>query len=269
MTVAVVDFIFTIGLRNRGVEKVKEYYYQIKGKADPQSRDLMSNWVWPPIFSGKVEAENKEGAKEKIFKEYGRRFPGRVLRKDIDKAEFLMKITEIKENDYIQDLFEFKHCSECQKRFRRIDLYNDKNEVYKGGEYCSDSCKEQGDIRRRGEAAELMFNENEYSPPCIYRITNKETGKCYIGQTIQSFTLRWWQHFKWGNSSSKFHEAIRRSQLTDWTFEIIAIAKSKDELDELESLHIRKNDSISNGYNTAKIGSICPYRSQQKLEIEV
>ena len=58
-----------------------EFYFQIKGKRSKKDPDRLggglyggtSNWVFPPLFSGKVEAKDKEEANEKINKLYGKK----------------------------------------------------------------------------------------------------------------------------------------------------------------------------------------------------
>ena len=231
--------------------ETKEFYYQIKGKAGKNDYSF-SNWAFPPIFSGRVTAKDRKEAQKIIEQEYNKKFPLRVLSKDLDSNEFLLKITDMEDNEYLKALFDEIECQECHQKFRRIDLYNDANSGYKGTEYCSDTCKEKSFERRKFEINQSMFNESG-NVPVIYKITNKITCKCYIGQTIQSFTLRWWQHFKWGNSDCKFHNAIKNSKLTDWTFEIIDVASSEDELNEKEAYYIKKFNSIDEGYNTATV----------------
>ena len=220
----------------------------------------MSCWAFPPIFSGKVNAKDKIEAKKIIEQEYGKVFPQRVLQKDIANNEFLLNIQDMTKNSYLHELFEERECQnpECRKNFRRIDLYNDANESYKGTEYCSDDCKEKMYEKNRVEITQDDFNLGS-NVPVIYKITNKMTNMCYIGQTIQSFTLRWWQHIKWGNTDCKFHVAMKESKITDWIFEVIEVVNtSQSELDERESHYIRKYDSVRNGYNTVKVNGGLP-----------
>jgi hypothetical protein len=225
-----------------------EFYYQIKGlEFDEEKRSYSSKWSWPPLFSGKVEAANKKEAREKINAVFEQQFPCRVKSDDFSKP-FLLHVEEIGDNTYLQELFVERICEQCGCKFRRIDLYNDVVERYKGKEFCSQSCKDAA------YAAEKLVNSSDpYGNsvvPCIYKITNRKTGKCYIGQTRRQFTLRWWEHFKWGTTDSKFHSALKKSNITDWTFEVVETC-SIDELDAREAHYICEYDSIHNGYNTA------------------
>lgn len=250
-----------------------DFYYQIKGKANKgqetvftRAGEVEATWVWPPIFSGKVEncVDAKE-AKEKIELEYNKKFSTRVLKKDLDSNEFLLKIEEIKENSRSYDLFKPKSCEYCGKEFLLIDKYNDYNETDKSPIYCGQKCKELSQQAWRDKYYENRNNSFEgIHIPVIYKITNKLTQQCYIGKTNQAFTLRWYQHF-FQSKTCKFHESIKQTKLTDWTFEVIEIIdvdiknndlniKTKKELEtyvlERERFYINKHDSINNGYNS-------------------
>lgn len=113
----------------------------------------------------------------------------------------------------------------------------------------------EGDIN---EKEHIAFHDMRHSP-VIYKITNKNNNKCYIGQTTQPFTLRWYQHM-FQPSDTKFHKEIKgNSTINDWTFEIIEVLKFKREdstaerkkqLNERENHWIKFCDSINNGYNS-------------------
>lgn len=237
-----------------------DFYYQIKGKVS-KDKYSFSNWEWPPIFSDKVAANSKAEARKIIEKAYGHKFPLRVLTKDLDSAEFLMKLTEIKEDDlHIKRLFEVSECKKCGKQYKIIDKYNDINCKDKSPDFCSEICSFE-----YRKIAQFTYNEDQNLSgkhvPVIYRITNHLTEKCYIGKTTQAFTFRWYQHFFQGGDS-KFHKAITESDITHWRFEIVEIVKLPGDtksladadayIRERESWHIWANKSVENGYNTLK-----------------
>lgn len=234
-----------------------EFYYQIKGRKLP-GEEGMSNWSWPPLYSNKIEANDKKHAKSLIEEEFGRSLPTRVLQKDWETNNFLLYIEELRDNDHRRKFFDIRKCLYCENQYRPIDKYNDPFCDDKSHDYCSYKCKSdhyhvnianenyQRDITGKGS-------------PIIYKITNKVTGLIYIGKTSQQFTLRWYQHFfQYGDC--KFHTAIKESKLTDWNFEIIEIIelpdniKLKEEMDdyilERESYWINHFDSVRKGYNT-------------------
>lgn len=222
-----------------------EFYYQIKGLN--YNEDAYDKWQWPPLFSGRIEAENPKEARLKVNAMFGKKFPGRVKRDDNSKP-FLLHIKPM--SAYFTRLFEVKECEQCGSKFRRIDLYNDHNEPYKGQEFCSQECKNTA----RAVKIVAGHNDNCFNKafPCIYRIKNKKTGMVYIGQTQQAFTLRWWQHVKWGTDDCKFHKALRESSLTDWTFEVVELCEEKD-LNAREAHHIAANNAVDNGYNSLNL----------------
>lgn len=242
-----------------------DYYYQIKGKNSQKDEFTMSNWAFPPIFSGKVTAKNKKEAKELICEDYGKQFPLRVLREQLDNNEFLLSIEEIKPNSHIQRLFEQQSCKQCTTTFYVIDKYNDKNCRNKSPEFCSDKCQED---HRTAHHFKRMDNDLLIGSamPVIYKITNKVTGMVYIGKTSQVFTLRWYQHF-FQFGGSKFHEAIKNSKVTDWLFEVQEIIEFPQVLREMNDMNsyldqrekyifererhwINHYNSIENGYNS-------------------
>lgn len=237
-----------------------DYFYQIKVRKTEFDKDEFwaTPWHWPPVFSGKVTADDRKKARAMIEEEFGKDIP---LRSKNEEDPYLLRITEIKErDDRTRKLFEIVQCKDCGDGFRTIDHYNNPFIKYKGNEFCSDECCDQWKLRDRNER---MFAENENCdgnrPPVIYQITNNVTQLSYIGQTTQAFTLRWWQHFFHG-TDTKFHRAIKESDLTDWKFTIVEVINMKRKPEDMsptayinsrEQFWITTLDTIKNGYNTA------------------
>lgn len=239
----------------------KQFYYQLKGKSEG-SGDFGGNWAWPPVFSGKVKAVSKKEARKLIEADYGRAFPLRVLTKDLFKEHYLLYIREIhKDDDRTNDLFKLKQCKQCKKEFKVIDKYNDFNEQNKGQDFCSSECSSAHYQENHVSTAIDTFSISK--GVVIYKITNTKTNQCYIGQTSQVFTLRWYQHF-YQNGSCKFHKAIKASEITDWEFTLLevitdqSIGDKKRHIDERELYYIEQYDSIANGYN-----SVVPIKNKE------
>jgi len=228
-----------------------DYYYQIKGKC------IHTNgWEWPPSFSGKVTAENKKDARKQIEDEYERKFDLRVLAKNFEKTDYLLRIVEISNsNDYIADLFKENKCLSCESSFRVIDKYNNPHEDNKGPEYCSRACQ----IKEKNKLNVIHdFGGARIRGAHIYAITNKKTNMTYVGKTTQVFTLRWYQHFYQG-SGTPFHDAIAGSEVTDWIFNVVeSVDVPKDAdcekfISSREAYWINEFDSLNNGYNTMAV----------------
>ena len=86
----------------------------------------------------------------------------------------------------------------------------------------------------------------------IYKFTHIETGRCYIGQTIQDPNRRRLEHISDSRYTTKeyhFHNALRKYGIDAFTFDVIASATTLDELNLLEEQFIEKYDSIKNGFN--------------------
>lgn len=251
-----------------------EFYFQIKGKKAKEDREGSgmfggdSNWSFPPVFTDKIEATDRKEAIEKINELYGKKFPTRVLKKDLDANEFLLYIKEIKEDDHFtKSLFEVVVCEGCGCKYKMVEKYMVGNPGG-GSTYCTEDC------RKKYSEIKYYKNRDEYKEdtgihhPVIYKITNKLTALPYVGKTKQAFTFRWWQHFFQSskNGTSKFYEAIKKSKVSDWIFEVIEIiefpeeVRSSDEINKFilsrESFYIRQFDSVQNGYNT--MDSVAP-----------
>lgn len=234
-----------------------EFFFQIKGKAGPDAYS-MGNWAWPPIWSDRIEADDYDSAKAKIDSMYGRKFPLRVLSKDLDSNEFLLSITPMdRAEGYTKRMFEVVTCKSCGKTFRTIEKYQ-VGSPGGGMNYCSNECQ-----RSHNEIEYYRNREdgNGVHVPVIYRIHNKTTDKSYVGKTKQAFTFRWYQHFFQAKTDSKFYEEVQKSKITDWIFEVVEIIempdgiKIREEMDrhilERETFHMKRFDSVRNGYNTA------------------
>ena len=97
----------------------------------------------------------------------------------------------------------------------------------------------------------------------IYKITNLNNNKSYIGQTDQEYKSRWQQH-RWlsGDGTSPLHKAMREEGKENFVFEVICscfaedIEKLKEELNRREThfidLYLATNKKF--GYNCNRGG---------------
>ena len=86
----------------------------------------------------------------------------------------------------------------------------------------------------------------------IYKAYNRINNKCYIGQTIQSLSVRKNRHINdslYRNTNIYFHNAIKKHGSDNFDWEIIEFCDSKKELNEMEFHYIMQYDSLNNGYN--------------------
>lgn len=96
---------------------------------------------------------------------------------------------------------------------------------------------------------------------CIYKFINKNNGRIYIGQTINSFTQRKNAHFSSAynpNASDyncTFHRAIRKHGKEAFEYEILAKEiHDKELLNTLEKYYIQEFNSFKKGYNETSGG---------------
>ena len=89
------------------------------------------------------------------------------------------------------------------------------------------------------------------SPTHIYKITEKSTGKCYVGKTRNEPFFRWWNHLS--HSSSPFGQYLRSTPLNQWTFEVLETLTwdtPDSEVFKVETRYMIEFNSIENGFNT-------------------
>jgi group I intron endonuclease len=92
----------------------------------------------------------------------------------------------------------------------------------------------------------------------IYKITHTQSGKAYIGLTINGLEYRWEGHQQSAKTGSnfEFHIAIRKYGADAFTIEILALTTIEDMRSE-ETRYIAKYDTFHNGYNMNKGGGGC------------
>jgi group I intron endonuclease len=91
----------------------------------------------------------------------------------------------------------------------------------------------------------------------IYKWTHKETGKVYIGQSVQKPNRRRLEHISGArhtNKSYHFHNAIRVYGVEAFDWEVLDYADNVDHLNALEKKYIEEYNSIEEGYNIRQGG---------------
>ena len=88
----------------------------------------------------------------------------------------------------------------------------------------------------------------------IYKITNLENGRSYVGQTRQAFKERWRTHLKRGvkaepGTQNKLYAAMWEDGAENFTFEVLATC-SADELNQKEREYIALYHADTWGYNS-------------------
>lgn len=84
----------------------------------------------------------------------------------------------------------------------------------------------------------------------VYKIKNKLNGKCYIGQSIRDLSVRLKYHKYQKNSCPAIYRALNLYGLENFDISVLAVARSIEELNELEIKFIQQLNTLSpNGYN--------------------
>ena len=99
----------------------------------------------------------------------------------------------------------------------------------------------------------------------IYKITNKKTGECYIGQSVDIYG-RWKQHGTTKYDENDWHQRLQRyPELYDFT---ILVRCEKEDLDAEEAYYIYKYNSVNTGYNKTK-GNHSPFIQKESTQNEI
>jgi hypothetical protein len=217
---------------------MKEWYALIKSWND-------EGYYWQKLISEKVLAPDKKAARELIEEWYQQKFPMRISSAKREPNTLLLSLYEMVPGEYqfVHDMFNVEECVVCTSKFRKVDLINLNLSPAWGA--CSAVCAEK--YRNDNFAKVKDFHE---CIPVIYKITQISSGKSYIGKTIRSFTLRWWEHIKAPSEGCKFQTALSETDITDWIFQIVEIVQDKDQILERETFWMNQFDSVDNGFNS-------------------
>ena len=108
----------------------------------------------------------------------------------------------------------------------------------------------------------------------IYKITNIQNNKVYIGQTIRPIKERFHRHINDAMNNildTHFARAIRKYGKNNFIIEEIDNANSQDELNKKEQYWIQYYNSVNEGYNETDAISKCggnTYQSKTEKEME-
>jgi group I intron endonuclease len=109
----------------------------------------------------------------------------------------------------------------------------------------------------------------------IYKITNIQNNKVYIGQTIRPITDRFNRHINDALHNiidTHFARAIRKYGKENFKIEEIDSASSQEELNQKEQHWIRYYDSVNQGYNETDAmfkngGNTYQSKTEQEMEV--
>ena len=109
----------------------------------------------------------------------------------------------------------------------------------------------------------------------IYKITNIQNNKVYIGQTVRPIEQRFKRHLTDALNNildTHFARAIRKYGKENFIIEQIDEAQTQDELNQKEQYWIKYYNSVNEGYNETDAISKCggnTYQSKTEEEMEV
>jgi hypothetical protein len=147
----------------------------------------------------------------------------------------------------------------CNGCMRTKLITGTKNVKYfQNKEYCSDDCLEKAKKEYYQEyiSEEDHIGLSKYKDELvgyIYKITNKRTMRCYVGQTIKPALFRWWQHLK-------INKKFEQEDISELVFEVLEVVtfnsktdsiylNEKDKLNKREAHYISLYNAVEEGYN--------------------
>ena len=108
---------------------------------------------------------------------------------------------------------------------------------------------------------------------CIYKITNNLNGKSYIGQSKAKVRNRWHRHICGDKSykNSAIHNAITKYGTNNFTFSVIDICETVEQMDYKEKMYIKQINTVApNGYNiTTGGGHGFTYSDEHKARLSI
>jgi len=207
-----------------------------------------------------IEAYDKDEVKKVLLDKYPQFFPEvKIYEKETkDTAQFFYVIIKKLSNWQLEQVnsgeWICKNCDELHiNRYFSRPRYTNKP-PFVGLLFCDNgNCIDEYKIKyyKDFELPDDANYVNGSSPNYIYKCTEKSTGKCYVGKTRNAPFFRWWNHLT--HSSSPFGLYLRKTKLSDWTFEVLEILPPNIEDKEvfrIESEYIVRFDAINNGYNS-------------------
>lgn len=216
-----------------------------------------------------IMANDKAEVKKILADKYPQFFQnGKVYERETkDTAQFFYvvifelyqhEINDINKGNWVCDYCGHIHENEYVSRPIRSRKFEGKifcGDDYKtGNDIIEPSCYEKWKREVAFKNVELPDDLNYInvnSLNYIYKITEKSTGKCYIGKTRNAPFFRWWNHLT--HSSSPFGLHLRITPLSNWNFEVLEVLPSDipdTDIFRIESEYMIKFDSINNGFNS-------------------
>lgn len=209
-----------------------------------------------------IESESKEGVKKIISEKYPQFFQnGKVFEKETkDVAQFFYVLIYPLSNWEMSLIDEGEwECASCgqihenkylSKPVKNKQLFGDDVLFCKSDDdYCMK--KYEKEKFSCADVPDNTFYIKKDSPNYIYKITEKATGKCYVGKTRNEPVFRWWDHLR--RNHTEFGKYLRSTSISEWTFEVVEVLPSStpdSEVFRVESEYMLKYNSISGGFNS-------------------
>ncbi|MBG9693276.1 hypothetical protein ABD91_21300 [Lysinibacillus sphaericus] len=200
-------------------------------------------------------AVNREAAKQHL-KEM---FPGLPFRKPKNAEAGTRYLYLIESDEYWYNRMYGEVTVDCCWCSKTVTIIGEQNVPRnRHGSFCTKDCrdasveKDRQELISKGDHVAIVPKEG-ILVGYVYRITNKRTMKCYVGQTVHAPLFRWWQHLK-------IDQKFEQTDVSELVFEVLEVIhydpnsdsqfeNAKDKLNKREAYYIRLFDAVEEGYN--------------------
>ena len=249
------------------IRELKENYEQSKQTFEEQIQNLQT------LLSQELHAVSTEGVQkvEALKAQYKLQEQEIAAKFEAYSEEINLKRQQIQEEldraeaKQLEIIEQFKRSEKIKenKNYYRIVLSDDDTEDVK-------KLRKYADELHNPQALYKLIYKEYYERPfgemvgrvangrgCgIYKITNLENGRCYIGQTRQTFKERWRTHLKRGvkaepGTQNKLYGAMWQDGAENFTFEVLSECQP-EELNTKEKEFIAFYHADTWGYNGNK-----------------
>ena len=102
----------------------------------------------------------------------------------------------------------------------------------------------------------------------VYKITNKITGKSYIGQTVSSLSKRWSDHNSSKKNCTYLKRSIEKYGKNAFQIKILVRCNNIEEMNHREQYYIKLFNTLApNGYNLESGGNNKRLHEETKLKM--
>ena len=262
-------------------EKSKQYRENNKDRINKQRKQYRENNKDMLREKSKQYYEDNKEKRKQYQKQYAKDNAEHIKEY---KKEYAIKnknkIREYKREHYEKNINKKKEYDKKYREDNKEKLLEQKRQYYEDNKEYLNEQNKQRRLERIQKTLQQIKTELETNPEkynyiegkniygIIYLVHNIKSDKYYVGQSINSFDIRypsgWLYEHGYKNTVKKDLEIYGENSFK--YIKLFKVAHSQYELDKLEAYYIDKYDSYKNGYNENR-GYIFTNRGKEEIKI--